>query len=133
MNMLPKQQHNHRTLKIGLAAILATASITNFSHAQSGSDDPMPKAMQEELAREKSILLPGMQAPYFIEYRMDDFSTYEAIANYGALTRQERAPRIHHQTGRTRALPIKSSRGRLLQGKTHHAHRSARKARPRPR
>ena len=30
-----------------------------------------------------------MQRPYFIEYRLDDFSTFEAVANYGALTRQE--------------------------------------------
>ncbi len=32
-----------------------------------------------------------MQKPYFIEYRLDDFSTYEAVANYGALTREEHA------------------------------------------
>jgi TldD protein len=31
-----------------------------------------------------------MQRPYFIEYRLDDFATYEAVANYGALTREEK-------------------------------------------
>jgi predicted Zn-dependent protease len=47
--------------------------------------------MKEELDRERELLLlPGMQRPYFIEYRLDDFSTYEAIATYGALTREER-------------------------------------------
>jgi predicted Zn-dependent protease len=30
-----------------------------------------------------------MQKPYFIEYRLDDFTTYEAVANYGALAREE--------------------------------------------
>jgi TldD protein len=46
--------------------------------------------MQAELDREKAqLLLPGMQRPYFIEYRLDDFSTYEAVANYGALAREE--------------------------------------------
>ncbi len=30
-----------------------------------------------------------MQRPYFIEYRLDDFATYEAVANYGALAREE--------------------------------------------
>jgi predicted Zn-dependent protease len=46
--------------------------------------------MQAELDREQAqLLLPGMQRPYFIEYRLDDFSTYEAVANYGALVREE--------------------------------------------
>jgi len=46
--------------------------------------------MQAELDREKTqLLLPGMQKPYFIEYRIDDFSTYEVLANYGALVREE--------------------------------------------
>ena len=46
--------------------------------------------MQQELDRERELLLlPGMQRPYFIEYRLDDFQSYEALANYGALTREE--------------------------------------------
>jgi TldD protein len=50
----------------------------------------MLQAMQTELEREKAqLLLPGMERPYFIEYRLDDMNTYEAIANYGALTREE--------------------------------------------
>jgi len=46
--------------------------------------------MQAELDRERAqLLLPGMTKPYFIEYHLDDFATYEAVANYGALTREE--------------------------------------------
>ena len=46
--------------------------------------------MQAELDREQAqLLLPGMQRPYFIEYRLDDFTTYEAVANFGALVREE--------------------------------------------
>ncbi len=53
-------------------------------------DDPMLAAMQAELAREQaSLLLPGMQRPYYMEYRLDDITRYEAVANYGALTREE--------------------------------------------
>jgi len=44
--------------------------------------------MQQELDREKALMLPGMQRPYFIEYRLDDINTYEAVANYGALTQE---------------------------------------------
>jgi TldD protein len=76
---------------------LAAEALTN-SPAESSSDSPSPpasqdpllKAMQTELDREKSLLLlPGMQRPYFIEYRLDDLNSYEAIASYGALTREE--------------------------------------------
>ena len=75
---------------------LAAGSSWNFRYESRGcaeareSNDPMLKAMQTELDREKALLLlPGMQRPYFIEYRLDDIDTYEAVANYGALTREE--------------------------------------------
>jgi TldD protein len=46
--------------------------------------------MKAELDREQTqLLLPGMQRPYFIEYRLDDFTTYQAVANFGALVREE--------------------------------------------
>ena len=58
--------------------------------ARAAAPDPYLTAMQQELTREKAaLLLPGMQRPYFIEYRLDDIHTFEAIANYGALTREE--------------------------------------------
>jgi TldD protein len=50
----------------------------------------MLRAMQAELDREKSLLvLPGMLRPYFMEYRLDDLTGYEAVANYGALTAEQ--------------------------------------------
>ena len=50
----------------------------------------MLQAMKVELDREKALLLlPGMQQPYFMEYRLDEQTSYEAVANYGALTREE--------------------------------------------
>jgi len=74
------------------STLFSTITVTNRATAQkpAQADDPMLKAMQTELDREKTLLLlPGMQRPYFIEYRMEDVHTYEAIANYGALTREE--------------------------------------------
>ena len=70
---------------------LALVTVTNSGHAETKpTDDPILHAMQAELDREKAVLvLPGMQRPYFIEYRLDDIATYEAVANYGALTREE--------------------------------------------
>ena len=52
--------------------------------------DPILLAMQQELDRERDqLVLPGMQKPYFIEYRVDDYITYDAVANFGALTQEE--------------------------------------------
>jgi len=76
---------------IAICSLLVTIFITNSACAQKAEGaDPVLRAMQAELDREQAqLLLPGMQRPYFIEYRLDDFATYEAIANYGALTREE--------------------------------------------
>jgi predicted Zn-dependent protease len=75
------------------AALSGTIAVTSSAIAAEPAvqaNDPILHAMQIELDREKSqLLLPGMQRPYFIEYRLDDINTYEAIANYGALTREE--------------------------------------------
>src|SRR6185437_11232727 len=49
------------------------------------------------------LVLPGMQRPYFIQYRLEDAHTYEAVANYGALTREsenhQRVVRVEVRVG----------------------------------
>ena len=74
-----------------LLALLCAASLAAQSAAQApGPSDPLLRAMQEELTREQALLLlPGMQRPYYMEYRLDDFVSYEAVANYGAVAREE--------------------------------------------
>ena len=91
--MLLKMFQINRTLAgiIAALALSATALVTYAATPQNAAkDDPVLRAMQAELDREQAqLLLPGMQRPYFIEYRLDDFATYEAVANYGALVREE--------------------------------------------
>ena len=82
------------TAIFALALLLATTSVTNKAYAEPKdaghpTEDPMLKAMQLELDREKAVILPGMQRPYFVEYHFDDIETYEAVANYGALTLEQ--------------------------------------------
>jgi TldD protein len=114
----------HKTLQINkcftsalcTAVLFGTISVTNIASAESTSqvNDPLLHAMQQELDREKGLLLPGMQKPYFIEYRLDDINTYEAVANYGALTREEpnhqRVIRVTVRIG-DYAIDSSSSRG----------------------
>jgi TldD protein len=93
MNMLLARLQEKRTRTGILAACLVlSSSVVTFAAAapESPKDDPILRAMQAELDREQAqLLLPGMQKPYFIEYRLDDINAYEAVANYGALVREE--------------------------------------------
>ncbi len=65
----------------------AQVSGRKLGFAQPGSADPLLQAMGEELGREREqLVLPGMQRPYFIEYRLEDVHNYQLSASYGALT-----------------------------------------------
>ncbi len=86
-NLFSSRLHKHW---IAAAASCLCLFSATFSVAQKQSDDPLLRAMQAELGREKALLvLPGMQRPYYIEYQLDDLDGYEVVANYGALTREE--------------------------------------------
>ena len=74
-----------------LASFAQAQSAFTPEASQAAASDPVLQAMRQELDREGQMLqLPGLQKPYFIEYRLDDFQTYEAVANFGALTREDR-------------------------------------------
>ena len=89
-------------LRIALfAGLFATTSVSCLSQtapnpfpaaekAVADSKDKLLQAMLTELEREQSgLVLGGMQRPYFIEYRLEDILSYEALASYGALNREE--------------------------------------------
>jgi TldD protein len=92
MNLVQKKLQIRLFLNATLwsAALFSTCIVTNRVAAETPSpvNDPLLRAMQQELDREKTLMLPGMQRPYFVEYRLDDINTYEAVANYGALTQE---------------------------------------------
>ncbi len=70
-----------------LAAVTGLRMAAVAESAPSSVKDPLLRAMSEELNREREqLVLPGMQRPYFIEYRLEDIHSYEIVANYGALT-----------------------------------------------
>ena len=93
--------------------IVAATSVTRLQ-AQVKSSDPLLQAMQDELAREKKLLvLEGMQRPYFMEYRLEDLQSYDLVANYGALTREgENKQRVVRVTVRIGDFKTDSSTAR---------------------
>ncbi|HTV09367.1 MAG TPA: metallopeptidase TldD-related protein [Candidatus Aquilonibacter sp.] len=91
------------------AAILAPSAVAQHHAATTAKSaaaesDPLLNAMKAELTREQQLLvLPGMERPYFIQYRLEDVHTYEALADYGALVREvenhQRAVRVEVRVG----------------------------------
>jgi TldD protein len=73
-----------------MRALLLVPMLCSFALAEAPpATNPILVAMQQELAREKSdLVIPGLLRPYFIQYRLEDIQTYDAIASYGALTRE---------------------------------------------
>ena len=56
------------------------------SAAGAQQDDAVGRAMRDELARSmKELRLPGLEAPYFIAYRVIDHRSTSASASYGSL------------------------------------------------
>ena len=118
MNLFHKKLQISALLTATLSSSVAvsTITVTNTAAAESSSqgNDPLLRAMQQELEREKALMLPGMQRPYFVEYRLDDINTYEAVANYGALTQEvanhQRIVRVTVRIG-DYAVDSSSSRG----------------------
>ncbi len=91
-------------------------ALCTFAFAQTPQPtDPILTAMHEELAREQAqLVLPGMQRPYFIEYRLEDIRSYDVVANYGALTKEsenrQRVVRVELRIGND-ASDSSSARG----------------------
>jgi hypothetical protein len=82
----PKQRRSFVAAGLLVAALTVPMALP-AQEISTAKSDPLLVAMQQELAREQKLLvLPGMQRPYFMEYRLEDLHTYEAVANYGALT-----------------------------------------------
>jgi predicted Zn-dependent protease len=91
------------------AFLVASPPLVQQHHAApvakpAADSDPVLNAMKDELAREQQLLaLPGMQRPYFIQYRLEDVQTFETLANYGALVREgqnhQRAVRVEIRVG----------------------------------
>ena len=73
------------TSTVAVSVLLGTYLVTYKAVAQDlQTDDPVLRAMRAELDREQAqLVLPGMQRPYFIQYRLDDVSTYDVVANFG--------------------------------------------------
>ncbi len=83
------------TTALALTAVLASA--------QNSSDDIILRTMTDELERARTLRIPGLEAPYFIEFTLDDarvFSTSAALgATLGTNETRLRVPRVKVRVG----------------------------------
>lgn len=70
-----------RRLTLAAAALAAVWVLS----AQSPSPDPVLRAMHDEIERAKSLAIPNLEAPYFIQYVLDQEESFNVSANLGGL------------------------------------------------
>ena len=84
--------------------LLAAAGAAKLLAAQKPEDDPILKAMREEMTRARALKIVGVPDQlYFIEYGLDDVRSFGASASLGALLRSDenhvRVPRVLVRVG----------------------------------
>lgn len=89
-------------MKMLLAAAAAVA-LTALAIAQAPVTDPLIAAMHDEAARSSKLNLPNMEAPYFVEYVLDEADSFSVTANLGGLVSRRRdvfrEPEVHVRVG----------------------------------
>ena len=59
--------------------------VSGFSLAPAQDTDPVLRAMKDELQRSRQLRIVSLDAPYFIEYRVEDANNFSVAATMGAL------------------------------------------------
>jgi TldD protein len=70
-----------RRLPFAAAALAAAWALS----AQSPSPDPVLRAMHDEIERAKSLAIPNLEAPYFVQYVLDQEESFNVSANLGGI------------------------------------------------
>jgi len=77
-------------MKALLLTGIATAATVVSLCAQAPSTDPLMQAMHDEVDRSVKLNLPNLEAPYFVEYVLDESDSFSASASLGALLSRSR-------------------------------------------
>jgi hypothetical protein len=67
-------------------------------------EDPVLAAMKAEIERSKTLALPDVDKPYFVEYSVDESNSFSVTASLGAVIRSDdqryRIPRVQIRVGK---------------------------------
>ena len=91
-----------RLLIAGVAGLIAVGALGILT-AQAPPPDPIFQAMRDEIDRARKLSLANLEAPYFVEYTIDEQETFHVSATLGGILarRRERfrAPDVHIRVG----------------------------------
>src|SRR3954468_5227497 len=85
----------------GLGAL--AACLIPLGSAQAPTPDPIFQAMRDEMDRARKLALANLEAPYFVEYVVDEEENFSLSANLGGLLSRRRqrfrSPDSHVRVG----------------------------------
>ena len=89
-------------LLLAAAGLVALCAL-NVSSAQAPPADPMFQAMRDEIDRTRKLSLANLEAPYFVEYAIDEEESFSLSATLGGLLSRRmvrfRLPEVHVRVG----------------------------------
>jgi len=68
-----------------IAAAFAAGVAALVAQPQPETNDPVLRAMHDEIERSRKLTVSNLEAPYFIQYLMDEAQVFEASASLGGL------------------------------------------------
>jgi len=74
---------------LGSLALLGLA-LTAAAQQAPPSNDPLFRAMRDEIERSRKLAIPNLESPYYIEYGIDEQETFSAAASLGGLISRRR-------------------------------------------
>ncbi len=99
----PRRGFFSRLPRRGRALPLAAAALAAACALSAQSPDPVLRAMHDEIERAKSLTIPNLEAPYFIQYVLDQEESYNVSASLGGLMERRherfRSPDIRVRVG----------------------------------
>jgi predicted Zn-dependent protease len=92
-----------RRLVLATAVGFGALGALGILSAQAPTADPIFQAMRDEIDRARKLSLANLEAPYFVEYVIDEQESFSVTANLGGLlTRRRdrfRSPDVHIRVG----------------------------------
>src|SRR6478736_1143618 len=77
-------------LAVMAIGLVITGSVIALLAQAPPAEDPLLKAMHDELERSRKLTLSSLEAPYFIEYLLDDSDNFSVSASLGGLVSRRR-------------------------------------------
>jgi TldD protein len=94
--------NGRKWLQVAAAAVACLGAVIVVS-ADTPPPDPLLQAMQDELERSKKIAVTGLEAPYFLEYGLDEADTFSVSASLGGIVSRRndhiREPEVRVRVG----------------------------------